>query len=354
MAGGRGGAAARGQGGAPPDRHGRLVERVRVRRRRPVRCPDPGGSHPRRRSSGRQDPAPDPGPAQGPDGPRSVRTLRRAGVRRVVVATGDHPDVAELVGAAVGADQVLAEQSPADKVQAVLRERERGLTVMVGDGINDAPALAVADVGVAMGVRGASASSEAADVVLTVDRLDRLAEGLRIARRARAIALQSVVVGMGLSLAAMVAAALEVSARLGREHRELMPVVDRIRWLADRLDELPPDAIRSEVEEIQRALVGRLLPHETSDDREMYPVVARLIGGRDPTAPMSRGHVEIGRLVNVLSRILATMPESGPEPADLRHLRRVLYGLHAVLTLHFAQEEEAYLSLLDTEPRRPG
>ncbi len=327
------------------------------------------------------------------DAPRAVRTLRRAGVRRVVVATGDHPDVAELVGAAVGADQVLAEQSPADKVQAVLRERERGLTVMVGDGINDAPALAVADVGVAMGVRGASASSEAADVVLTVDRLDRLAEGLRIARRARAIALQSVVVGMGLSLAAMVAAALgflppvagavlqegidvlvilnalrvlgerggrasaaalEVSARLGREHRELMPVVDRIRWLADRMDELPPDAIRSEVEEIQRALVGRLLPHETSDDREMYPVVARLIGGRDPTAPMSRGHVEIGRLVNVLSRILATMPESGPEPADLRHLRRVLYGLHAVLTLHFAQEEEAYLSLLDTEPRRPG
>ncbi len=76
-------------------------------------------------------------------------------------------------------------------------------------------------------------------------------------------------------------------------------------------------------------------------------------GGRDPTAPMSRGHVEIGRLVNVLSRLLATMPERGPEPADLRHLRRVLYGLHAVLTLHFAQEEEAYLSLLDADPRRP-
>jgi len=325
------------------------------------------------------------------DAPRAIRTLRRAGVRRVVVATGDHPDVAELVGAAVGADQVLAEQSPADKVKAVLREREHGLTVVVGDGINDAPALAVADVGVAMGVRGASASSEAADVVLTVDRLDRLAEGLRIARRARAIALQSVVVGMGLSLTAMVVAALgflppvagailqegidvlvilnalrvlgeraghvdvaalEVTARLGREHRELMPMVDRVRRLADRLDQLPPAAVRIELEAVQRELVDRLLPHEASDDREMYPVVARLIGGRDPTAPMSRGHVEIGRLVNVLSRILAAMPETGPDPADLRHLRRVLYGLHAVLTLHFAQEEEAYLSLLDTEPRR--
>src|SRR5262249_58865273 len=100
------------------------------------------------------------------------------------------------VGAGVGGEGVRGARTPADKVTAVQRERTRGVTVMIGDGVNDAPALAAADVGVAMGARGASASSEAADVVMTVDRLDRLAEGLGIARRARKIAMQSGVAGM--------------------------------------------------------------------------------------------------------------------------------------------------------------
>ena len=110
-------------------------------------------------------------------------------MRRVVLLSGDRADVAEAVAAAVGVDAVLAERTPADKVDAVRAERAEAVTAMVGDGINDAPALAAADVGVAMGARGAAAASEAADVVLLVDRLDRLAEGIAIARRTRRIAL---------------------------------------------------------------------------------------------------------------------------------------------------------------------
>jgi heavy metal translocating P-type ATPase len=138
-----------------------------------------------------------------PETPRAIRALRAAGIERVVMVTGDHPDVAETVGTAIGVDRILAERAPAEKVEAVADARSEGVTIMVGDGINDAPALAAADVGVAMGARGASVSSEAADVVVTIDRLDRLAEALRIAHRSRRIAVQSVVAGMAMSFVAM-------------------------------------------------------------------------------------------------------------------------------------------------------
>ena len=140
------------------------------------------------------------------DTPLVLRTLRRAGITRIVLLSGDRHDVANAVGSALGADVVLSEHSPEQKVQAVLNERARGVTVMVGDGVNDAPALAAADVGIAMGARGATASSEAADAVIVVDRLDRVAEALLIARRARSIAVQSVLAGMALSGFGMVLA----------------------------------------------------------------------------------------------------------------------------------------------------
>ncbi|HYU32370.1 MAG TPA: heavy metal translocating P-type ATPase [Thermoanaerobaculia bacterium] len=137
----------------------------------------------------------------------TLEDLRRLGITRIVMLTGDHRQVAEQVGRTLGMDAVAAECSPADKVEAVRRERAAGPVVMAGDGINDAPALAAADVGVALGARGATASSEAADVVLLQDRIDRLADALAIAQRARGIALESVLAGMGLSLAAMLVAA---------------------------------------------------------------------------------------------------------------------------------------------------
>ncbi len=136
-----------------------------------------------------------------------IGALRQVGLGRIVLATGDREDVAREVTAGLGLDAIRANLTPDQKVLLVLTERKGGPVMMVGDGVNDAPALAAADVGVAMGARGAAASAEAADVVLLVDELGRLVSGIEIARRSVGIALQSVVVGLGLSIAAMIAAA---------------------------------------------------------------------------------------------------------------------------------------------------
>jgi heavy metal translocating P-type ATPase len=139
-----------------------------------------------------------------------VPRLREAGVRHVALVTGDKASVADLVGEELGVDRVYAEQTPEEKLEVVralhARLDLRGV-VMVGDGINDAPALALADVGIAMGSAGATVSSETADAVVLVDRVDRVADAIRIGRRALFIARQSVLAGITLSLLAMGAAA---------------------------------------------------------------------------------------------------------------------------------------------------
>jgi heavy metal translocating P-type ATPase len=134
--------------------------------------------------------------------------VRHYGIGRILLATGDRRAVAEAVADGLGLDGVRAGLTPDQKVLLVLAERKNGPVVMVGDGVNDAPALAAADIGVAMGARGAAASAEAADVVLLIDDLGRLLSGLEVARRSRRIALESVVAGIGLSVAGMIAAAL--------------------------------------------------------------------------------------------------------------------------------------------------
>ena len=323
-----------------------------------------------------------------PDAARTVRRLRTHGIRRVVMVTGDRLEPAEAIGAMIGVDEVLAERSPAEKVEAVRAERSRGRVAMVGDGINDAPALALADVGVAMGARGATASSEAADVVLTVDRLDRLGEAAAIARRARRIAGQSAAAGIGLSLVAMgVAAAgylpavwgavaqeaidvlvilnalralhtpesralldsagLELARRFRAEHAELRPLLEEVRAAADAVSAESTAEALGAARRVHALLSERVVPHELAEDAMLYPALARALGGVDPTGTMSRAHLEIAHQTRRLGRLLDQLGEGAADAEDLADLRQLLYGLHAILELHFAQEDESYLSLAD-------
>lgn len=136
----------------------------------------------------------------------TIQDLRSLGFTKIVLASGDEQSVTARAGAALAVDETHALLDPSGK--AALVAAQPGPVMMVGDGVNDAPALAAADVGVAMGARGSIASAETADAVILVDELIPLVNAVRVAKRSRTIALQSVAVGLGLSLAAMIVAAL--------------------------------------------------------------------------------------------------------------------------------------------------
>ena len=164
-----------------------------------------------------------------------LEALRAGGLERIVLATGDRVEVAQAVTEGLVLDECHAGLGPAEKIAVVTAERAHGPVMMVGDGVNDAPALAAADIGVAMGARGAAASAEAADVVLLVDRLDRLLPARAIARRSLSIARQSVGIGIGLSLVGMVAAALgylvPVEGALLQEAIDVAAILNALRAL---------------------------------------------------------------------------------------------------------------------------
>jgi soluble P-type ATPase len=323
-----------------------------------------------------------------PDAPRMVRGLREAGIQRVVLVTGDRADIAETVGRIVGTDSVLADCDPADKLAAIMTESAQAATIMVGDGVNDAPALAAAGVGVALASRGATASSEAADVVLVVDRVDALADAILIAQRSRRIALQSVLVGMGLSLLAMGGAAagflppaagavlqegidvlaiglalravlpgvvhsiamepadVALARRLKSQHDATLGVVEQLRAVADRLSTQDCDV--APVHVLMERLDRDLLPHERADEELLVPLVARALGGAQATAGLSRTHAEIEHQAGRLRRLLDELGDEATQPEDVIELRRLLYGLYGVLRLHNAQEEEGAFSLIPT------
>jgi heavy metal translocating P-type ATPase len=172
------------------------------------------------------------------DADRIVERLRAEGIRHIAMVSGDRQSVAERIGRELGVDRIYAEQSPEEKLEVVRRLRadpDLRPVIMVGDGVNDAPALALADVGIAMGAAGATVSSETADAVITVNRVDRIADAVHTGRRALHIARQSVLAGMGLSLAAMAVAAFgylpPVAGALFQEIIDLAVILNALRAL---------------------------------------------------------------------------------------------------------------------------
>ncbi len=169
-----------------------------------------------------------------PEARRTIAELRGLGVARTVMLTGDALPTAQHIAAEAGLTDVRAECLPADKVDAVRSLPERPV-MMVGDGVNDAPVLAVADVGVAMGARGSTAAGESADVVIILDDLSKAASAVRIGRRTVQVALQSIWIGIGLSVALMLAAAAgyvpAVAGALSQELVDLAAILNALRAL---------------------------------------------------------------------------------------------------------------------------
>ena len=159
------------------------------------------------------------------DSKKTLAELRRLGVRRFVMLTGDHSSTATQIARQVGITDIHAECLPKDKLE-IVRDFPVRPVMMTGDGVNDAPVLAASDVGVAMGARGSTAASESADVVIMLDSISRVALAVAIAQRTIHVAKQSVLLGIGISIALMIAAAFGlIPAVAGALSQELVDVI---------------------------------------------------------------------------------------------------------------------------------
>jgi hypothetical protein len=233
-----------------------------------------------------------------------------------------------------------------------------------------------------MGARGASASSEAADVVILVDRLDRVSDALTIAKRTHGIALQSIIAGMGLSALAMAFAALgylppiagaltqevidvgvilnalralspghvsrarkmpaTTGTSLRLDHERIEGALDHLREIADALDHSDADRSAALIAEASKIVEQQIVAHERNDEGTVYPEVAKYLADRHGLAAMSRAHREIIHLSRLLRRLADGLSPGEIDRYLIRDGQRIIESVEALVRIHNAQEEDIY------------
>ena len=134
---------------------------------------------------------------------------------------------------------------------------------------------------------------------------------------------------------------------LRAEHRDLLPHIQQLRTVADCIGDIRDLAVETLLDEVLAFLTGHLLPHARAEEAVLYPAVASAMGAPEATRTMSRDHVEVEALIEELSVLRARLGTDAITSQMAKDLRRVLYGLYALVKVHFAKEEEVYLPLLD-------